>query len=675
MRSCSRKKLSVFCIPMLAMLCTTNTHTSAADLPDSKAQGNITALDEIEAVGRSTFRTGDVVAEEHTGSTSRISRETLERTANALGEVLAQETGIQNRQSGGFGSFSSISIRAASGAQTAVYLDGVLLNSSGNPVLDLSTLELLNLDSVDIYRGSTPLQLGHAGIGGAVNLTTLGSDSSNPSSSGTRIRLGIGSFDQKGVQLSHQERYGRWNIISALSRRSSDNDFDFINDNATPLNPNDDRRENRNNAQVVRKSVLLRTGYQSSPNWRSDLTVQAATRDSGVPNARNSANTVATFDTESTQLQFAQVIDGFFDWNTRHTLYIHQDQSRFQDSLSQIGLGVQDTTNDNQTAGAITYWEYLTDSGTLGVSLDWRQEKLDSFDELSTTRDFSATRHIVQGSLHYVWNDPSEKWTLSPALRWTSNSLNATASENRAEEFNDLNDSNTGAQLGIGYRINESMLLRFNAGNYYREPSFGELFSSFGLVNGNPLLEPEEGFNVDASISFTHKRISIEAAVFNSDRDELIITAFDARGVGRPDNNGSARVLGVELGTRIAFNSQFSFRTNLTWQDPRSTDRLTGFNNRFLPGEAQLAWFTRLQYDVSSANLWYELDVKRKLFYDRANILPAPDVAQHSIGADWKNNNWQLSLALRNLSDENVEDFNGFPKPGRNFQLSVTKRL
>lgn len=672
MRSCSKAKLVVYHVLVLAGLCAARPSAAATDTATSTRS---VILDEIEAVDLAPMRTGDVVAEEHTGSTSRIPRATLERTANALGEVLAQETGIQHRQSGGFGSFSSISIRAASSAQTAIYLDGVLLNNSGNPVLDLSTLELLNLESIDIYRGSTPIQLGHAGIGGAVNLRTLGNGSATLDSSGTKLRLGVGSFDQRDVQLSHQRRYGRWNVVAALSHRGSKNDFTFINNNATPLNVSDDRREKRYNAQVLRRSVLLRTGYQLHPDWRTDLTVQAAARDSGVPNARNSANTVATFDTESIQMQLVQIIDGVLGWNTRHTLYLNTDQSRFQDSLSQIGLGVQDSTNDTQVAGVISYWEYLMDTGTLAVSLDWRQEKLDSLDLLSTNRDFSARRNTVLGSLHYVWVDPSEKWTLSPALRWTSHALEATAEQSRAEEFRDLEDSNTGAQLGVGYQFNDAVSLSLNAGNYYRVPSFGELYSSLGLIDGNASLLPEKGTNIDAGVRIKYKHVSINATVFTSERDELIVTAFDSRGVGQPENNGTARVTGVELGAQINFNSRLKFRTNLTWQNPRSTDRFTGFNNRFIPGEAQFAWFSRLQYDVSAVNLWYELDTKRKLFYDRVNILPAPNIAQHSIGADWKNNDWQLSLSLINLTDENVEDFNGFPKPGRSYQLSVTKRL
>ncbi|MFK7856960.1 MAG: TonB-dependent receptor plug domain-containing protein [Granulosicoccus sp.] len=675
MRSCSRADLIAVFSVLLAGFAGVSSSVLAVDTTDVPSAENQSALDEIEAVGHATFSTGDVVAEEFTGSSSHIPRTTLETTSNALGEVLAREMGVQNRQSGGFGSFSSISIRSASGAQTAVYLDGVLLNNSASPVLDFSTLELLNLESIDIYRGSTPLQLGHAGIGGAVNLKTLGSGSSDSDLPATKIRLGIGSFNQQDIQISHQGSYGQWTVITALTNRRSDNDFSFTNNNATPQNLDDDRREKRNNAKISRKSVLLSTSYRFSPDRRTNLSVQATARDSGVPNARNSANTIASFDTETTQFQLSQVVDDFFSWNTRHTLYLNKDRAHFLDPLSQIGLGSQDATNDTQVSGLITYWEYLLDSGTLGVSADWRREKLDSFDVLGIDRDFSAQRKSLQANLHYVWMDFSEKWTVSPAVRWNTHSLNANASDSRATEFDDRKDSNTGAQLGIGYQLNDRTLVRVNMGSYYREPSFGELYASYGLVNGSPNLVPEEGFNIDANIIFTHTKGAIEASVFNSTRKELIVTAFDSRGIGRPTNNGKARIQGVELAGQLILSDRFSIRSNLTWQDPRSTDESTGFRNKFLPGEARLASYSRLQYQYQNIALWYELNTKRKLFYDSVNILPAPDVEQHSIGANWKNQYWQLNFSVNNLSNQNVQDFNGFPKPGRSFHLAATRRL
>lgn len=628
-------------------------------------------LNTLEAIAEIPYRTGDVISEERTASYSRIGRQALEHSADSLATLLARETGIQHRQSGGFGSFSSVSIRAASGAQTDVYLDGVLLNNGGSPVIDLSTLEMLNLDSVDIYRGSTPLQLGHGAIGGAVNLNSLQSVDVPT----TRLRLGTGSLHRRELQLSHQSVHGDWDIAAALSRRQSDNDFDFINNNGTPLNPDDDRREKRNNAEANRSAVLLRTGYQKDRDTRTDLTIQIAARELGVPEWRNSADNVASYDTDNSQFQLSQIIDSLGSWNSRHNLYWHDNNARYRDTLSQVGLGAQDTDSETRTLGARTYWEYLADTGTLGLSLDVRRERYISGDELDESALFDAERNSSQASVHYAWFDSTDTWSITPAVRWQHNRLSGSRTNADGESTRRGNSSDTGVQLGLAYRPDGAYSVTVNAGSYYREPAFGELYGSSGLVDGNPELKPETGINVDVGLHYRHATTHVSATVFGSDRDELIVTAYDSRGVGEPVNTGAARVIGLELTAGVALTPRLALRSNLTWQSPRSRDKAVGFNDRFLPGEAQLAWSSRLQYQQSRATVWYELDVLRKRFYDRANILPAADSELHAIGIDWNTAQWKTTLGISNLGDDNIEDFNGFPKPGRTWSLTITRTL
>lgn len=658
---CPALKLQVTLLPYGLLWCLSGVALAQVD----------TTLGTVQVVGELPYRTGDVISEESTSSRSRVERVELERAPDALAAVVARESGVQYRQSGGFGSFSSVSIRAASGAQTAVYLDGVLLNNGANPVVDFSTLEMLNLDSVDIYRGSTPMQLGHAAIGGAINLNSLQASEQ----SDTRIRLGTGSFSLLGLQLSHQSRHGAWDVATAIGHRQSDNDFFFNNDNGTPLNTADDRREKRNNADAGRTSALLRTGYQQSRDARTDLTLQVSARDLGVPEWRNNPDNDASYDTDASQFQLSQVLDGLGNWNSRHSLYWHRDVAQYRDLQSQVGLGAQDTDNHTRTLGAKTYWEYLADIGILGLSLEFREEKLDSADGLDESAAFDAQRQASLASIHYVWFDATDTWSVTPALRWQHNDLAGSKASDSQAHIDNSSASNTGVQLGLAFRPTAQLAVTANAGSFYRQPSFGELYGSIGLVNGNPELQPENGINLDAGIQYKSDKLSLSGTLFASERDELIVTAFNARGVGEPTNTGAARITGLELAADLALTPQVRLRSNMTWQSPRSRDKAAGFRNRFLPGEAQLAWFTRLQYQPSIATFWYELDVLEKRFYDRANILPAADTRQHAIGMDWTRGRWQTTIGLNNIADDNIEDFNGYPKPGRTWFLSITRTL
>ena len=155
-------------------------------------------------------------------------------------------------------------------------------------------------------------------------------------------------------------------------------------------------------------------------------------------------------------------------------------------------------------------------------------------------------------------------------------------------------------------------------------------------------------------------------------RDQLIVTSYDSRGIGRPINSGAAEVFGLEFGAVWTVSPRITVRSNFTWQSPRSLKRNSGVYNNYLPGEAQFAWFGRAEYTWKNWNAWYEVDTQHTQFYDLPNILPAANTTQHSVGLALTKNDWDFSVSANNLSDQNVEDFNGFPKPGRTFALVTT---
>lgn len=646
------------------ILAGTLVHGQSTDAGDT--QGD--SLDTLEAIGTSGYKTGDVINEENTLRSATIDRETLTRYPAALGNLLAKETGIQSRQSGGFGSYSSVSIRAASAAQTGVYLDGVLLNSGGNPAIDLSTLEILNLGQVDIYRGGTPAQFGHGAIGGAVNLITLQADSEPDS----RVRFELGSLSQKGVQLSHQSNHDEWNVVFALSQRQSDNDFRYLNDKRTEFNLLDDEYQRRQNSQAKRSSALLRLGHQHRVDSRTDITLQVSARELGVPEWRNLTDNESTYDTVSGQFQLSHIIDNIAGWNSRLTTYVHNDKNHFKDPLGQVGLGVQDTVNRIKTVGAKSFWEYALDTGTVGLSLDFRRESVVSDERLGDSADYEADRDNWLATAQYSWFDSTDSWILTPSVSWQQNLFDATTREGNDQERNRSNKAELGAQLGITYEASDSLSISANAGSHHRSPSFGELYSSIGLITGNDSLLPEKGINADLGIDYRNETFQLSTSLFASFRDELIVTSFDSRGVGRPLNSGKARVYGVELGGQWQLTQHVSLTGNLTLQKPESLDRTSGYYKKLLPGEAQLAWFTRLEYAQANWATWYELDIQRDKFYDRTNTLAAADTTVHSMGTTWQSPTWQISFAAQNLSDKNVEDFNGFPKPGRTLSVTAT---
>ena len=78
----------------------------------------------------SAFQTGDVDKDQTPVFFSVIGRESFEGKMEDLSEVIEKEMGVQVRQTGGLGSFSTVALRGSTSDQVLVYMDGVLLNDA-----------------------------------------------------------------------------------------------------------------------------------------------------------------------------------------------------------------------------------------------------------------------------------------------------------------------------------------------------------------------------------------------------------------------------------------------------------------------------------------------------------------------------------------------------------------
>ena len=616
-------------------------------------------------------RTGDVVVEDHVGTRSHVDRETLERRDLTLDDVIAREAGVQRRRSGGFGSFASLTVRAASPAQTAVLLDGVRLNSAGNPVVDLSTLELLALDGVDIYRGVTPLQFGQGAIGGAVNLLTPRAGDEPPS---TRLGFGLASFGTVRAEAAHVGRHGRWDTVAALGATSADNDYPFVDGNGTPLNASDDRRVRRRNGEARRVGALLKLGTRHGERARSDLLVQAGTRHLGVPEWRNAADNEASFDTDTLQLQASHSRDGVGPWDTRHTLFVHAQDDRFDDPDRDVGLVALSTLARGRTLGLDSYWTRPLGAGTFDANLELRRETLDGFDRLVDASTVEARRRSALLGARWSAYAADGRLVLSPTLRWQASDDRLEGGARRAGGAASRGARDLLPAFGARLDLGETTTLHASLGRHVREPSFAELYVDRGLVRGNPGLVAERGLDADAGIEWSSGgALELAATVFASERDELIVTTFDARGIGHAINTGRARVLGLELGGRWTPAPAWRLDANATLQDARNLSPNAVLDGRQLPGEARLQLHAAVRY--RPAPRWLlrlEADASRGRYYDQANRRPAEDRVLANAGLEHVRGSWRTAFSIDNLGDDNVEDFNGFPRPGRAFALQVT---
>jgi vitamin B12 transporter len=134
-----------------------------------------------------------------------IDRQKIERSGYMhLGELLTREAGIFVVGTGQTpGSTQSVFMRGAASNQTAILINGIRVTdpSTPNGVIDLSELSLMDIERIEIVRGSQSSLYGTSGIGGSINLITR-----KQRTAGTAItgRVQTGTFGDNSSLFQYQ---------------------------------------------------------------------------------------------------------------------------------------------------------------------------------------------------------------------------------------------------------------------------------------------------------------------------------------------------------------------------------------------------------------------------------------------------------------------------------------
>ncbi|HLL20700.1 MAG TPA: TonB-dependent receptor plug domain-containing protein, partial [Kofleriaceae bacterium] len=156
----------------------------------------------------------------------------------SVADALATSAGVQTKSLGGFGAYQSVSVRGAAAGHTAVLVDGVPLARLAAVTTDLGRFAIGAFGQVELYRGAVPIELGGAGVGGAVNLVTrLG-----VGEHGERVRasMGVGSFGARQVRAHYGDDHGSVRSATTVGYQGATGDYSYFSDNSTPLNKADD---------------------------------------------------------------------------------------------------------------------------------------------------------------------------------------------------------------------------------------------------------------------------------------------------------------------------------------------------------------------------------------------------------------------------------------------------
>lgn len=559
--------------------------------------------------------------------------------ASTLADLLATLPGVQVRTSGGLGSYSEASLRGSSGRQVRILLDGLPLDTGGGDASSLSLVSPLLLDSVDVYEGRVPVTLG-SGLAGTINLRTRRTLAAPVVYAGN-----FGSFGARQLDVASQ--LGD-DVQLAFGGQAADNDFSFVN-KFKPFDPDDPDRtdsERRNNAATKQYYGLL--------HYRGPLELTAHVLDDmqQLPDRANSRSADAELDTHSYALALTTPEDA--RWQT--ALSYRDTREDYRDPASQIGLGAQQTQSDTRRTLLSVGRRFAFVQDTL--TSEYTDYSAD--DRIGEVPTRTAHRVSISNGIAAQVGDV-RRYNASLIAGWSRDGSDGVHDERWQFE----------PAIGASQRF-DACLAAFNLGHRQRLPTFFERYGDRGLFKGNPDLDPETANYADlgARCQPGEHVQRLNLTMFGQDLHDAISPTYNAQGVGRSVNTSRARIYGMEFDSAGTL-AGFGWQLGGTWQHSEDRSQVRATRGRQLPGRFETQLNARIEHAWRGVVIYYAFRYEAGGYYDSPNLLKTPEMQRHDLGVRGAFGALGWSVQAQNLGDDHIEQFNGYPTPGRRWLLSL----
>jgi len=510
--------------------------------PSALAQGLPSLQETVVTAARVPQPLSDVVSD-----VSIIDRATIERSgAVGVADVLARLPGVEITRNGGTGNTASVYLRGAETRFTAVYLDGVRVDSQSTGGATWEAIPLSQIDRIEVLRGPAAAVYGSDAIGGVIQLFTRRGEGKPAPYAGIgfgsyglrRVEAGVsgaagegGAFDYS-IGVAHEENKG-FNIQPLEKRTPSKDGF---------TSPDKDGYNST--------SGNVRLGYQINAVHRLETSLLYSDTEARYDVAKFGSTPPAVFpdDISTNRLQTVGAA-WIAKWNEIYTSRVQVTDS---DVLFKTRPSIYQT--ETKLRGYLFQNEFRFGPHLLTAALERREDHLDNPATPSTSTELD--RHRSQNAASVGYGFAQGPHTLQ---------LHA-----RHDDDSEFGGKTTGS-AAYGYAITPTLRATASAGSAFRVPTLFQRFSQYGV----PTLKPEESRNYELGLHYADGPTTAGIVAYRNRVTNLI--TFDgsatgcASGPGCYANTARAVYEGVTLsgGHRIG---DVTLRASVDVQNPRDLD-------------------------------------------------------------------------------------------------------
>jgi len=560
----------------------------------------------------------DVVAD-----VSIIDRAHIERSgAAALADVLARVPGIVLSRNGGPAASTSVYLRGGETRFTAVFIDGVRVDSQATGGATWNAIPLSRVDRIEVLRGPAAAIYGSDALAGVIQIFTReGEPGVQPT-----VGLGLGSHGTRRLDLGVAGAQDRLDYALGLTRETA------AGFNAQP-SANPDRDGHRQTSASARLGFKPVAGHKLEATWlRQSLKAQY---DGWAP---------GNDDLGQHRLQTLGL-----NWTARWT----------EAYRSTFSVGRADDRYETQPS------PYLAD--TTVTSYLWQNEWRHGDHLITGALERREDRLNNASTAPTVTRRAQNALALGHGWRHGAHTLQINARHDNDSEFGAQNTGSIAYALGLAphWRATAS------AGTAFRAPT---LFQRFSLY-GTPTLRPETGRNVEVGLRYERQGTRASATLYRNRFKDLITYVAGpgacANGVGMfPGcfgNTSRAQVRGLTLAGSGTFGGVV-LGASLDLLDPEDLGSGRTLARRAkrtasLSADTQWAgWALGGEWQLVGARYDNAANTQRLGGYGLLNLS-----ASKAIGPEWR-----LLLRVDNLTDKGYETARGYATAGRTLYAGLS---
>lgn len=595
------------------------THAALAD--------DKTASSTLETVLVTATRTEETTAKTLAPATVYTKEDIEQLQANSVTELLQRIPSVSFSNSGGSGSVSSLYLRGTNPSHVLFLIDGQRINnamSGSNPV---ESLDVNQIERIEIVRGPRSSLYGADAIGGVIQIfTKQGSEegvhpkisygfgkngtqqtvvSVNGAKEGFRGSVSAAYYDTDGIDsliddsgLNGDRDAYRNTATSASLGYHFDNDADVSLSHYKSISENEYDNGFSPNTQPYTRSALETTSFK----WEQPV----------ISNLWKS--TVQLGETRNNSEDFDDLSNTFSKFNTRRTSAGWQNDFTFQTgAVSHVLTGGMDYYNDE-----ITSTSTLTDANGKPVK---ERDNLGTF----VQEQMDVGKHQLVLGLR---NDDNEQY-----------------------------HNNATGNASYGYALRDDLRIIASYGTAFKAPAFNDLFWPITPWSaGNPNLQPENSTHYEIGLKGTPAFGTWAVNVFENNIDNLIEWTEVPLGSWfyTPSNVDKAEIQGVEFEVATAIQ-EWNIAFNTSYIDARYDGKGDDHDNLLINRPRQ-SMHLDISRNFGAYEFGTEFIAQSQRYSDRSNSIDEGGYGLVNVRAAYNvSKEVTLQLKLTNLLDKQYQ--------------------